>query len=185
MVQLPPLDATFSLREAAGLAGVTLRTVRYYVAQRALPKVKAEDFKGADTRYDLSFVLRLRAIARLLPEMRRLEPILARFDAASPEERVRLAGFEPPPAPPPVDPPREEPSAAQAQSSSSCRPTVQTSIPSSRYSPSSRPCSAKPANGRWKRLGGASAASSPSPPPRSAPTTSQMPDTLQPKQIVL
>lgn len=115
MVPLPPPDATFSLREAARLAGVTLRTVRYYVAQRALPKVKAEDFKGADTRYDLSFVLRLRAIATLLPEMRRLEPILARFDAASPEERVRLAGFEPPPAPPPVDPPREEPSAAQVK----------------------------------------------------------------------
>ena len=97
---LPPPDTTYSVAEAALEAGITVRTVRYWVGRRALPKVRAGDFRGVDTRYGRDFVLRLRAIARLLRADRDLPAAVAAFDAATEEERIRMAGYEPPREPP-------------------------------------------------------------------------------------
>jgi DNA-binding transcriptional MerR regulator len=113
----PPPDATFSIREAAREAGVTIRTIRYYVQRRALPTIKDTDFKSIHTRYDRAFLVRLRAIARLRTTTRHLEPILARIDAATPDELLDLAGYEtpPPPAPTaPAAPPAPAPAASTA-----------------------------------------------------------------------
>jgi DNA-binding transcriptional MerR regulator len=91
----------------------TIRTIRYYVERRALPTTKATTFKSIHTRYDRAFVVRLRAIARLRKTTRNLEPILARVDAADPDELLRLAGYEVP-APPPAPDPTAEPARSPA-----------------------------------------------------------------------
>ena len=63
--------------------------------------------------------------------------------------------------------------------SSSCRPTRPISTRSSRSSPSSRPCCARPTSAPTEALGGASAACSIASSQPNAPATSAMPDMLQ------
>lgn len=54
--------ATFKLEELAKEAGVSARTVRYYVQRGLLP---APSFKGKDSAYGREHVVRLKAIRRL------------------------------------------------------------------------------------------------------------------------
>jgi len=77
------------------------------------------------------------------------------------------------------------PSARLAPSCSSCRPIVPTSIRSSRSSPSSRHCCARPQNAASRQPGNASARCSSASPPPSAPTISETLDMLPPKTNVL
>jgi DNA-binding transcriptional MerR regulator len=103
---------TWKLDELAREAGVSPRTVRYYV-QRGL--LAAPEFRGRDTAYDEEHLLRLRAIKQLQDRFLPLDAIQAELDKAPPDElRAIAAGAAPrnkiaPPsyrgvAPPPVGP---------------------------------------------------------------------------------
>jgi DNA-binding transcriptional MerR regulator len=84
-------DMTFSLEELASASGLSPRGIRYYIAQGLLPRPA---FRGTITRYDQSYLVRLRAIARLRKERLRLDAIRKRLAAASPEELLRLSGLD-------------------------------------------------------------------------------------------
>jgi hypothetical protein len=59
-----PQDARYTLTELADLAGVTPRTVRYYLAQGLLPSVGTA---GPGAKYGDAQLARLRLIRRPLP----------------------------------------------------------------------------------------------------------------------
>ncbi len=86
----------YSLTELADLAGVTPRTVRYYLAQGLLPAVGAA---GPGTRYDDRYLARLRLIRRLQAEHLPLAEIRRRLDDLGDDEIRELAGAEEPDAP--------------------------------------------------------------------------------------
>jgi DNA-binding transcriptional MerR regulator len=102
----------WKLTELAEAAGVSPRTVRYYVQRGLLP---APPFKGPDTVYGEDHLLRLKAIramqARFLPldaiqvELSRLSPdelkALAEVDPADLRPLTAAELSEPAPAPPP------------------------------------------------------------------------------------
>src|ERR1043166_6626908 len=87
--------ATYDLNELARAAGVTTRTVRYYVAQGLLPSPAT---RGPGTRYDRGHLDRLRLIRHLqrqhfpLAEIRRQ---LESLDDAGVREVLRSAGEAP------------------------------------------------------------------------------------------
>ena len=93
-----PDDERYVLSELADLAGVTPRTVRYYLAQGLLPAVGQG---GPGSRYDTGHLARLRLIRRLQGEHLPLAEIRRRLDALDDDQILELAGSEPPP--PPVD----------------------------------------------------------------------------------
>ena len=84
--------------ELADLAGVTPRTVRYYLAQGLLPAVGQG---GPGSRYGSDHLARLRLIRRLQGEHLPLAEIRRRLDALDDGQIRELAGGEPPA--PPVD----------------------------------------------------------------------------------
>ena len=83
--------------ELADLAGVTPRTVRYYLAQGLLPAVGQT---GPGSKYDEDHLARLRLIRRLQAEHLPLAEIRRRLDDLEPNEIRDLAGNPEPPAPP-------------------------------------------------------------------------------------
>src|SRR3954454_6336153 len=84
-----PDDDRYSLTELADLAGVTPRTVRYYLAQGLLPAVGQT---GPGAKYDHRHLARLRLIRRLQAEHLPLAEIRRRLDALSDDEIRQLAG---------------------------------------------------------------------------------------------
>ena len=72
-----PDDERYSLTELADLAGVTPRTVRYYLAQGLLPAVGQT---GPGAKYDERHLARLRLIRRLQTEHLPLAEIRRRLD---------------------------------------------------------------------------------------------------------
>src|SRR3954463_13515501 len=85
----------YKLEELAVAAGVSSRTVRYYV-QRGL--LSAPVFRGRDTAYDEDHLLRLRAIKRLQERFVSLDAIQAELEQRSREELEKgAAGGAPPP----------------------------------------------------------------------------------------
>ena len=68
---------SFDLTELARQAGVTVRTVRYYVQQGLLPSPAA---RGPGVRYDESYVARLRLIRKLQREHLPLAEIRRRLE---------------------------------------------------------------------------------------------------------
>ena len=90
-------DDRYSLTELADLAGVTPRTVRFYLAQGLLPAVGQS---GPGSKYDPDHLARLRLIRRLQAEHLPLAEIRRRLDDLDPGEIRGLAG-DPEPAPPP------------------------------------------------------------------------------------
>ena len=78
---------TFDLGELAGAAGVTPRTVRYYVQQGLIP---SPGTRGPGTRYDRSHLDRLQLIKRLQREHLPLSEIRRRLEELS-DDRVREA----------------------------------------------------------------------------------------------
>jgi len=91
-----PDDDRYSLTELADLAGVTPRTVRYYLAQGLLPAVGQS---GPGSKYDARHLARLRLIRRLQAEHLPLAEIRRRLDGLGEDEIRSLAGSEEP-APP-------------------------------------------------------------------------------------
>jgi len=91
-----PDNERYSLTELADLAGVTPRTIRYYLAQGLLPAVGQS---GPGAKYDDRHLARLRLIRRLQAEHLPLAEIRRRLDALSDDEIRELAGTGEP-APP-------------------------------------------------------------------------------------
>ena len=92
---------TFRLDELATEAGVSPRTVRYYVQRGLLP---APQFRGKDTSYDREHLLRLRVIRRLQEAYLPLEAIAVELASRTPAELEALASGAATPAPAPVPP---------------------------------------------------------------------------------
>ena len=92
-----PDDDRYSLTELADLAGVTPRTVRYYLAQGLLPAVGQT---GPGSKYGAGHLARLRLIRRLQAEHLPLAEIRRRLEALDADairEPGRVAGTRPPP----------------------------------------------------------------------------------------
>jgi Ca-activated chloride channel family protein len=98
----------WKLAELAAAAGVTPRTVRYYV-QRGL--LSAPPFKGPDTVYDEEHLRRLKAIRVLQARFLPLDAIQVELARLSPDELRKLSEAELPTAtlPPPPAPAAPEP----------------------------------------------------------------------------
>ena len=79
----------YSLTELADLAGVTPRTVRYYLGQGLLPAVGPS---GPGSKYDDGHLARLRLIRRLQAEHLPLAEIRRRLDDLGDDEIRELAG---------------------------------------------------------------------------------------------
>ncbi len=93
-----PDDVTYAISELADLAGVTPRTVRYYLAQGLLP---ATGQSGPGTRYSDAHLARLRLIRRLQAEHQPLAEIRTRLATLGDEAIVALAEQDAP------DPPQD------------------------------------------------------------------------------
>ena len=92
-----PDDERYSLTELADLAGVTPRTVRYYLAQGLLPAVGQT---GPGSKYDAGHLARLRVIRRLQAEHLPLAEIRRRLDTLDDgeiRELVDAGELTPPP----------------------------------------------------------------------------------------
>lgn len=92
---------TFKLEELAQAAGVSPRTVRYYVQRGLLPGPK---FRGRDTVYDEEHLTRLRSIRRMQEQFLPLDAIQA--ELARGGTGAAVAGPYRAPAPAPL--PRPE-----------------------------------------------------------------------------
>ncbi len=91
-----PDDERYSLTELADLAGVTPRTVRYYLAQGLLPSVGQS---GPGSKYGTSHLLRLRLIRRLQVEHLPLAEIRRRLEGLSDMDIETLSTADAPPPP--------------------------------------------------------------------------------------
>jgi len=91
-----PEDATYSITELADLAGVTPRTIRYYLAQGLLPSAGQT---GPGTRYGASHLARLRVIRGLQAEHLPLAEIRRRLADLDDDEIVALAEQDQPTPP--------------------------------------------------------------------------------------
>lgn len=81
-------EERYRIAEIARLAGVTTRTVRYYVAEKLLPPPSGA---GANRLYDEGHLRRLLAIRRLKASYLPLAEIRRRLEQASPAELATLA----------------------------------------------------------------------------------------------
>ena len=91
-----PDDERYSLTELADLAGVTPRTVRYYLAQGLLPSVGQT---GPGSKYGTHHLMRLRLIRRLQGEHLPLAEIRRRLEGLSDADIVTLSTVDEPAAP--------------------------------------------------------------------------------------
>lgn len=82
------MTATYKIEELAAEAGVSPRTVRYYVQRGLLP---APEFRGKDTAYGREHLLRLRAIKRLQEAHLPLDEIQSRLAGMGTLEMERIA----------------------------------------------------------------------------------------------
>ena len=78
----------WKLDELASEAGVSARTVRYYVQRGLLP---APTFRGKDSSYERVHLVRLRAIKRLHERFLPLDAIQAELDRRTVDEIERIA----------------------------------------------------------------------------------------------
>jgi DNA-binding transcriptional MerR regulator len=92
-----PDDARYTLTELADLAGVTPRTVRYYLAQGLLPAVGVS---GPGAKYDDAHLARLRLIRRLQAQHLPLADIRRQLDTLDDAAALAIAAA-PDPGPPP------------------------------------------------------------------------------------
>jgi Ca-activated chloride channel family protein len=96
-------EGRWKLEELADRAGVSPRTVRYYVQRGLLP---APRFQGRDTVYSAEHLARLKAIRRLQERFLPLDRIQAELEGRSLDELRRLAetrGAAPRAASPPAE----------------------------------------------------------------------------------
>ena len=91
-----PDEKRYSLTELADLAGVTPRTVRYYLAQGLLPAVGQ---MGPGSKYTRAHLARLQLVRRLQAEHLPLAEIRRRLETLGDEEVRDLVGATEPPPP--------------------------------------------------------------------------------------
>ncbi len=91
------LEPRYSLTELADLAGVTPRTVRYYISQGLLAVDAAP---GPGPKYDEGHLARLRLIRRLQREHQPLAEIRRQLDAVDDDTILALAAADEPPTAP-------------------------------------------------------------------------------------
>jgi Ca-activated chloride channel family protein len=93
-------ERTYKIDELARAAGMSARTVRYYVQRGLLP---AAAFRGKDTAYGREHLVRLQAIRRLQEAFFPLDAIAVELDGRSLDEIERIAdGKVTPPSPLPA-----------------------------------------------------------------------------------
>ncbi len=92
-----PEDDRYTLTELADLAGVTPRTVRYYMSQGLLPAVGQS---GPGAKYGAGHLARLRLIRRLQSEHLPLAEIRRRLEGLDDDIIAELAGSDEPASPP-------------------------------------------------------------------------------------
>jgi DNA-binding transcriptional MerR regulator len=85
--EMNPEGKTYKIDELAAKAGVSPRTVRYYVQRGLLP---GPTFKGKDTAYSHEHLVRLRAIRRLQDDHLPLEAIRTEIARRTPDELRQL-----------------------------------------------------------------------------------------------
>ena len=90
---MDPRNASYDLQELSAEAGVTPRTVRYYIQQGLLP---APEQQGPATRYGRSHLDRLRLIRQLQAEHQPLAVIRKRLEELRDEDVRRLVTNAPP-----------------------------------------------------------------------------------------
>lgn len=98
----PNTQTEWKLAELAQEAGVSPRTVRYYVQRGLLP---APPFRGPDTVYGEEHLVRLKAIRVLQARFLPLDAIQAELQRLSLEELRQLAAADATPTPPTYVPP--------------------------------------------------------------------------------
>ena len=97
-------ERTYKIDELARVAGMSPRTVRYYVQRGLLP---AAAFRGKDTAYGHEHLVRLRAIKKLQKAYFPLDAIAQELDGRTLAELERVAeGKNLPASPAPVPPAR-------------------------------------------------------------------------------
>lgn len=96
-------ESRYKLEQLAERAGVSPRTVRYYVQRGLLP---APEFRGRDTAYTGEHLVRLQAIRRLQERFLPLDTIQERLAQCPTDEVARIASGE---VTIEVEGPREEP----------------------------------------------------------------------------
>jgi Ca-activated chloride channel family protein len=111
----------WKLTELAEAAGVSPRTVRYYVQRGLLP---APPFRGPDTVYGEEHLVRLRAIRVLQARFLPLDAIQVELQRLSPEALRSLADSERGPPPPALAPPPPHSAAEQAPQAAPAPPAV-------------------------------------------------------------
>ena len=82
------MNSSLKLDELASRAGVSPRTVRYYIQRGLLPPA---EFRGPDTAYDERHLQALRAIKRLQEEYLPLDAIASALEGKSEAELRRIA----------------------------------------------------------------------------------------------
>jgi len=102
----------WKLTELAEAAGVSPRTVRYYVQRGLLP---APPFKGPDTVYGEEHLVRLKAIRVLQAKFLPLDAIQVELTRLGPDELKALADVEPTPLASEAVPVAEAPPAAPSR----------------------------------------------------------------------
>lgn len=90
---MDPKDSPYDLQELSAEAGVTPRTVRYYIQQGLLP---APEPQGPATRYGRTHLDRLRLIRQLQAEHQPLAVIRKRLEELRDEDVRRLVTSAPP-----------------------------------------------------------------------------------------
>lgn len=103
------MEPTYKLEDLAKLAGVSPRTVRYYVQRGLLP---APTFRGKDTAYGDDHLARLQAIRKLQDQYLPLDAIQAELERRGADDILRAATPQPHPHPLPI--PRPLPPLAAA-----------------------------------------------------------------------
>jgi DNA-binding transcriptional MerR regulator len=91
-----PKDARYTLTELSSLAGLTPRTVRYYLGQGLLPAVGVS---GPGAKYEDTHLARLRLIKRLQAEHQPLAEIRRRLETLD-DAAIAAIAVEPAPPPP-------------------------------------------------------------------------------------
>jgi Ca-activated chloride channel family protein len=90
-------ERTYKIDELARAAGISARTVRYYVQRGLLP---AAVFRGKDTAYGHEHLVRLRAVRRLQEAYLPLDAIAAELEGRELREIERIAEGRAKPASP-------------------------------------------------------------------------------------
>lgn len=139
-----PADAPYTISDLARLTGLSVRTIRYYLAQGLIP---ASGESGPGAHYGQGHLDRLRLVRRLQQQHLPLAEIRTRLSSLTDEEVAGLAGDDDPAA-------RPEPEAsaldyirsvlAGAQRASKPMPALPTAPPGTPMSPAlaSRPVAA-------------------------------------------